>query len=53
MPDYVSIYNNRQGSENLSYNTYREITLQVNEYLLRDKHIQNPTKDLRFSALEK
>ena len=51
--DYVSIYDNKQGSENLSYNTYREMTLQVNEYVLQDKHISNLTKDIRFSALEK
>ena len=38
MPVYVWIYNNRQGSEYISYNTYREITLEVNEYLLRDSY---------------
>ena len=53
MPVYVWIYNNRQGSEYISYNTYREVTLEVNEYLLRDRRIQNPVKDLRWSALEK
>ena len=37
MPEYVWIYNNRQGSEYVSYNVYRgEVTLQVKEYLLRD-----------------
>ena len=30
-----------------------EVTLQVDEYLLRDRHIQNQVKDLRWSALEK
>ena len=37
MPEYVWIYDNRQGSEYASYNTQREVTLQVNEYLLRDQ----------------
>ena len=27
--------------------------IQVNEYLLRDKRIQNPVKDLKWSVLEK
>ena len=31
----------------------RELTLQVNEFLLRDRPIQNVVKDLRWSALEK
>ena len=30
-----------------------EVTLQVDEYLLRDRYIQNQVKDLRWSALEK
>ena len=34
-------------------NMYREVSLQVNEYLLRDGRIQNPVKDLRGIALEK
>ena len=29
------------------------ITLQVNDYLLRNRRIQNPVKDLRWIALEK
>ena len=53
MPKYVLIYNNRQGSEYISYNTQREVTLQVNKCLLRDGRIQNPVKDLRQNALEK
>ena len=42
MPEYVWIYDHRQASEYVSYNTWREVTLQVNEYLLRDGCIQNP-----------
>ena len=38
---------------NISYNTQREVTLQVYQYLLRDERIQNPAKDLRYNALEK
>ena len=34
MPDYVWIYNNTQDSEYLLY----KVTLQVNEYLLRDQN---------------
>ena len=34
-------------------NTYRVVTLQANEYLLRDGHIQNLVRFLRWSALEK
>ena len=52
MLDYVFIYDNRQGSEYVSYNTWHEVTLQVNEYLLRDKRLQHPLKDLRWSGLE-
>ena len=33
MLEYVWIYDNRQGSEYISYNTQREVTLQFNEYL--------------------
>ena len=44
MPEYVWIYYNKQDSEYVSYNTYCKVTLQVNEYLLRDKHIQNPSR---------
>ena len=40
--EYVRIYNNKQGSEYVLYNT-----IQVNKYLLRDDCIQNPVKDLR------
>ena len=32
---------------NVIYNTYSEVTLQVNEYLLRDGRTQNRIKDLR------
>ena len=35
------------------HTTQSGVTLQVNEYLLRGRQIQNPTKDLRRSALEK
>ena len=34
-------------SEYFPYNTLREVTLQVYEYLLRDGLIQNPVKDQR------
>ena len=47
MPDYVQIYDNRQGSEYISQNTQREVIRQVNEYLLRDEPIQNAAKDRR------
>ena len=40
MPEYIWIYDIRQGSEYVSYNTLSEVTLKVNKYLLRD--IQNP-----------
>ena len=53
MLEYVWIYVNGQGSEYISYNTQSEVTLQVNEYLLRDRRIQNPDKDLKWNALEK
>ena len=36
MPEYVWIYNNRQGSEYVLHNPQHEVTLQVNEYLLGD-----------------
>ena len=52
MPGYVWIFNIRQGSD-VSYNTQLTVILQVNEYLLRDRHIQNMAKDLRWSTLEK
>ena len=53
MPEYVWIYDNRQDSEYVSYNTQSEVTLPVNEYLLRDRSIQDLVKDLRWSALER
>ena len=53
MPEYAWIYDNRQGSEYIPYNTQRKVTLQVNEYLLTERRIQNPVKDLRWSASEK
>ena len=53
MLEYVWIYDNRQGSEFVSYNTYREVTLKYNKYLLSEGRTQNPLKDLRQSTLEK
>ena len=35
-PEYVWIYNNRHGSEHVSNNTQCAVTVQVNEYILRD-----------------
>ena len=46
MPEYIWIYDNRQGSEYVSYKIECEVILQVNEYLLRDGDVQNPIKDL-------
>ena len=37
--EYVWIEDNRQGSEYVSHNTYSEVSLQVNEYLSRDRCI--------------
>ena len=51
--EYFLIYDKRQGSEYVSYNTWREVTLQTNEYLLRDGRIQNPVKGLTQSSFEK
>ena len=34
-------------------NTQREVALQVNEYLLRDRRIQDLVNNLIWSALEK
>ena len=51
MPEYIRIFDNRQDSEHVSHGA--RVTLQVNEYLLRDRSIQNPVKDLRWTALEK
>ena len=48
MSEYVGVYNNRQGSEYVSYNALCDVTLQVNEYLFRDGCIQNPVKDLKI-----
>ena len=39
MPEYVWIYDNIQDSEYVSHNVWRGITLQVVEYLLRDRRI--------------
>ena len=50
MPKYGQ---GRQGSEYVSYNTQREVTLQVNVYLLRGGRNQNPVKGLRWSTLDK
>ena len=44
---YMSRFWIQQGSEYVSYNAQRKVTLQVNEYLLRNHCIQNPCKDLR------
>ena len=52
MPEYIWIYNNRQGSEYVLHNPQHEVTLQVNEYLLGDMCFQKPVKDLRWSTLE-
>ena len=41
MADYVWIDDNRQGSEYVSCNMQHEVTLQDNEYLLRDGRIQS------------
>ena len=41
------------GSEHSTYNARYEVTLQINEYLLRDTRSQNQDNDLRWSALEK
>ena len=53
LPEYVLIYDNRQGSQYVSYNTWCEVTTQVNEYLLRDRRIHNLVKDRRRSTLVK
>ena len=46
MPEYVWIYDNGQVPEYVLFNSKRKVTLQINEYLLRGGHIQNPFKDL-------
>ena len=48
MPEFVLNFDNRQGSEYVSCNTYCKVTLQVNEYLLS---IQNSVKDLRWTTV--
>ena len=53
MWQYAWICLNLRGSEYVSYNTKREVTLEVNENLLRERHIQKPVKYLGWSALEK
>ena len=53
MVEYVCILDNRQDSVYASYNLQREVTPQVNEYLLRDMNFQSLAKDLRWSALKK
>ena len=47
------MYDNRNDSEYVSYSTWHKVTLLINEYLLRDRPIQNLVEDLRWSALEK
>ena len=49
MPEYIWIYDNRQGSEYESSNALCKIPLEVNEYLLRDRQIQEPVKDLGWA----
>ena len=41
MPEYFRTYNNRQGTEYVSYNIQSEGILQVNEYLLRDEYLMS------------
>ena len=53
MPESVWISGNIQGSEYVSYNTEYKVKPQFNKCLFRDRHIHNPFKDLRWSALEK
>ena len=38
MPEHVRIQDNRQGSEYVSDNIQKEVTLQVNEHLLREAY---------------
>ena len=47
MPECIWVYNNKQDS------TQHEVPLQVDEYLLKDRRIQDPVKDIRWSTLEK
>ena len=50
---YASIYDNRQVSEYISYNKYCEVTLQVNECLLKDRRIQNLVKRCKMEHFGK
>ena len=43
----ITLRKSSEPSEYVSYNTWREVTLQGSEYLLIDGRIQNPVKDLR------
>ena len=36
---YTWIYHNKQSYKHVFYNTKGEVTLEVNEYLLKDSHI--------------
>ena len=38
---------------NVSYDTYCKVTLHIIQNLLKDEHIQNPVKDLRYNTEEK
>ena len=51
MPEYILIFDNRQGSEYVSDNTQREFTLQANEYLLRDSEPGQRSKMERFGKM--
>ena len=53
MPTYIQICGNSQSSGYDLYNTQHEVTVQVNEYLIREERIQNLANELRLSALEK
>ena len=45
MPEYAWSYDKRQDFGYVSYYTLREVNLQVDEYLLKDRCIQNRVKD--------
>ena len=51
MPEHVLIYNNRQGSEYVSY-THGTRSLYKLMSTYWDRRTQNPIKNLRWSALE-
>ena len=53
MLEYVWNCDNRQGSEYVLYYAQCDVTLPINEYLLRNRPIQNLVKDLRWATLEK